>query len=223
MAIVAERGPADKQNPNGTAAPIEAVQQYVNAKDNNTRAQALWCVARVASNADNRRLLMDLKIEVAVAARIWSDDPKQPLNPTVAAAAIAACTELAESISLSEKLAAEGVILKLVKLLTWQDSPACGVAAAAALAKMTAEGRGSICVKLVDADPGLAKVVELFQSDNAVHLTSAAQLVRHIAITAQTSSELDELELVSWCTISVVARPSAASLALPFFFNLRGG
>lgn len=196
MAVVAERGPADKQNPNGTPAPIEAVQKYVNADDKNTRAQALWCVARAAGIEDNRRLLMDLKIELAVAARIWSDDPKQPLNPKVAAAAIGACTALAESISLAEKLAGAGVIPKLVKLLTWQDSPSCGVAASAALAKMTEEGRGPNCVKLVDADPGLVKVVELFKSDNPVHLTSAAQIVRHVAITAQTSNELDELELV---------------------------
>jgi len=64
MAVVSERGAPDKQNPQGTAAPIEAVKEFVQAGDNETRAQALWCVARAAGNEDNRRLLMDLKIEV---------------------------------------------------------------------------------------------------------------------------------------------------------------
>eukprot|EP00038_Savillea_parva_P009597 m.184615 g.184615 ORF g.184615 m.184615 type:complete len:778 (+) comp16183_c0_seq1:43-2376(+) len=213
MMVVAERGPADKQNPNGTAAPIEAVQQYVNAANKQTRAQALLCVARAAAHPDNRRLLMDLKIENAVAARIWSDDPKQPLNPQVAEAAIAACTALAASVSLAEKLAGQGVIQKLLKLLNWQDSPKCGVAAATALAEMTAEGRGSNCIKLVEADPGLSKVVELFQSDNAVHLTAAARLVRHIAITALTASELDDMNLVAGLIKCVTSGDDAAEAA----------
>ena len=73
MAVVSERGAPDKQNPNGTAAPIEAVKEFVNAGDNETRAQALWCVARAAGNEDNRRLLMDLKIEVSCSFPTWHD------------------------------------------------------------------------------------------------------------------------------------------------------
>ena len=122
-------------------------------------------------------------LQAAVAARIWSDDPKQPLNPAVALAAIAACAALAESISLSEKMASHGIVQKLVKLLTWQDSYECAVAASSALAIITGDGRGGNCVKLAESDPGLAKVTGLLQSDNPVQLTSAARILRNLAIT----------------------------------------
>lgn len=86
MAFVSERGPADKQNPNGTDAPVAILLGFVEASDNRTREQALRCMARAGGHVANRRLLRDLGAEKAIAARLWSDDPKQPLNPRVALA-----------------------------------------------------------------------------------------------------------------------------------------
>ena len=74
MAAVSERGPVDKQNPTGTPAPVTALVSFVSAADNGTRVNALNCVCNAAKNAANRRILMDLKVEKAVAERLWYDD-----------------------------------------------------------------------------------------------------------------------------------------------------
>jgi hypothetical protein len=69
MALVSQRGPADKLNPEGTAAPVTAVIQFVGSADHEVAIQALNCVAKAAALPANRRRLTDQRTEAQVAAR----------------------------------------------------------------------------------------------------------------------------------------------------------
>ena len=178
MAAVSERGPVDKQNPTGTPAPVTALVSFVSAADNGTRVNALNCVCNAAKNAANRRILMDLKVEKAVAERLWSNDAKQPLNPKVAMSAINASISLAVGPSNAGELGAHGAVESMIKLLTWEEE-ACIVGAAKGLAALTEEAADNR-ILLVEAE-GMAKVPALFDSDVPAKWGAAANIVHNIA------------------------------------------
>ncbi len=94
-------------------------------------------MTRAASHASNRRLLLDQKAEAVLYAKLFSDDPKAPLNAQVAVAACGAVAALCEGESNSEVLGQLGTVKRLFALLTHAEVP-CVAAAAATLAALLA-------------------------------------------------------------------------------------
>lgn len=201
MALVSQRGPADKANPNGTDAPITSVIKFIGAADHETAIQALGCVTQASANAVNRRRFMDQSTESAVSDRLWSDDAKNPLNPRVGLAAINATAALARSPSNAEELAGAGVIPKLAKLLLWDDEP-CKTAALRALAWLALVDANRLMILEAEALP---KIIEAFESGIAARMESAAEIIFNVARSSSTRDtvlEADPLPGVVKCVAS---------------------
>eukprot|EP00040_Diaphanoeca_grandis_P014431 m.73199 g.73199 ORF g.73199 m.73199 type:complete len:799 (+) comp24536_c0_seq1:174-2570(+) len=191
MVAVSERGAGDKKNPAGFPAPVELFADFVKLPDTTTAVAALRCVTNAGKNAVNRRVLSMVKIEAAVASRLWSDNAKEPLNPGVGLAATQAVIVLCESEVCSANLGVGGAIPKLVNLLTWESEP-CAQAAAAALAAITRDVDDNR-VMLVDAD-GVQKVAALFDTEVTQKWGNAADILFNLAASVKTRAAVVGVE-----------------------------
>lgn len=210
MEFVSLRGPADKVNPDGTAAPIVEVIKFISSTDHDVAINAMKCVNQASDNAANRRRFTDNKTEDLVSTRLWSEDAKNPLNPRVGLAAIETVISMARGETQAEELAGAGAIAKLVKLLSWDDEP-CQTAAMAALAQMTVVAANRGLALEAEALPKIMEMVDAAAEANDVaRLQAGAEFIFNMARSPESCAALLELEPVERVSKSVTSSDTAA-------------
>ena len=93
LARICALPPATKEGQ--APAPVSRLVALLRALDPAVQASAALCIASAACTDVSRRLLLQAQPEGILSPMTWSENPKLPLNPTVAVAACRAVAALA--------------------------------------------------------------------------------------------------------------------------------
>ena len=113
----------------GAQAPIVHIVKFLSSEQQEVIVRALACIKAAVANDDMLRLLHGANVEEAAVNLLVPEDPKQPVNVTVAKAACEALASMAHSKSNAEAMIGFDVIPKLQRLLAQADDVLLAAAA----------------------------------------------------------------------------------------------